>query len=234
MKLIYSMKLKIILFINRECLKIVSCMLFLLSVWLSSCITVFNANQGPNKQFGMPDTQPLQANFHHIPNGIIKPNISSIDLGNIVNMEFAHGKHVLDDVKRILDINVTTYDDENDIKLYLEAASWVGTPYKHAGNSKSGTDCSGLSYAIFKTLYAKNLDRTSDGQYFKNCKRINKSELKPGDLVFFKINGNKISHVGIYLKDNKFIHASSHRGVVVNDLDEKYYLKYYYASGRVK
>ena len=59
-------------------------------------------------------------------------------------------------------------------------------------------------------------------------------ELRTGDLVFFKINNDKISHVGIYLKNNKFIHASSYRGVTVNDLDESYYKKYYYASGRVK
>ena len=52
--------------------------------------------------------------------------------------------------------------------------------------------------------------------------------------MFFNINKGRISHVGIYLKDNKFIHASSYRGVVVNDLDENYYKRYFYAAGRVK
>ena len=83
-------------------------------------------------------------------------------------------------------------------------------------------------------LYAKKLDRRSDGQYYYNCERISNNDLKAGDLVFFKIRGNSISHVGIYLKNNLFIHASVYRGVVVNDLNETYYKKYYFAAGRVK
>jgi lipoprotein Spr len=135
-------------------------------------------------------------------------------------------------IEERLGINIEKGDD---LQLLQELASWVGVPYKHANNDKSGTDCSGLSFAVFKRLYNKSLERSSDGQFFKNCKQINRKTLKMGDLLFFAINKKQIiSHVGIYLKNDKFIHASSVRGVVVSDLNDDYYSKYFYAAGRVK
>ncbi len=135
-------------------------------------------------------------------------------------------------IEERLGINIEKGDD---LQLLQELASWVGVPYKHANNDKSGTDCSGLSFAVFKRLYNKSLERSSDGQFYKNCKQINRKTLKMGDLLFFAINKKQIiSHVGIYLKNDKFIHASSVRGVVVSDLNDDYYSKYFYAAGRVK
>ncbi len=135
-------------------------------------------------------------------------------------------------IEERLGINIENGDD---LQLLQELASWVGVPYKHANNDKSGTDCSGLSFAVFKRLYNKSLERSSDGQFYKNCKQINRKTLKMGDLLFFAINKKQIiSHVGIYLKNDKFIHASSVRGVVVSDLNDDYYSKYFYAAGRVK
>lgn len=124
---------------------------------------------------------------------------------------------------------------DDNIQLLRELASWVGVPYKHAHNDKMGTDCSGLSFAVFKKLYNKNLERSSDGQYIKNCVKVNRTSARTGDLVFFAINNKRqISHVGIYLKNDKFIHASSYKGVVVSDLNDDYYRKYFYAFGRVR
>jgi lipoprotein Spr len=62
---------------------------------------------------------------------------------------------------------------------------------------------------------------------------LNKEELKEGDLVFFKINSRAISHVGVYLGDNKFAHASSSRGVMISNLNEPYWRRYYYKGGRL-
>lgn len=138
----------------------------------------------------------------------------------------------LSNLEEILGFSIDTSDD---LVFLGEVASWVGVPYRHAHHDKSGTDCSGFSYAIYKKLYNKNLDRTSDGQFFKNCTKVSKNKMQQGDLLFFAINkSNKISHVGIYLKDDKFIHASSVRGVVVSSLNDDYYKKYFYAAGRVK
>jgi lipoprotein Spr len=57
--------------------------------------------------------------------------------------------------------------------------------------------------------------------------------MEEGDLVFFKIEGNQVSHIGVYLQNNKFVHATTKKGVIINDLDELYYKKYYFKSGRI-
>jgi cell wall-associated NlpC family hydrolase len=119
-----------------------------------------------------------------------------------------------------------------DKQFIAEVAGWLNVPYKYGGKTKEGTDCSGLSTAIYKNLYNIDLYRSSEDQ-LKNVTLIEKSEVKAGDLLFFKISGGKISHVGIYISKNKFIHASTKRGVVINDLNEDYYIKTFYKCGRV-
>ncbi|MGZ6519803.1 MAG: C40 family peptidase, partial [Bacteroidia bacterium] len=69
---------------------------------------------------------------------------------------------------------------------------------------------------------------------FTQCKVVSKNNLEEGDLVFFKIDGDNISHIGVYLQNNKFVHATTKKGVMVDDLDEDYYKKYYYKGGRIK
>lgn len=114
--------------------------------------------------------------------------------------------------------------------LKKEVEQWLGVPYKYGGTSKSGVDCSGFCGNIFKTVYDINLGRSAQDIY-NQSKPINKNALKEGDLVFFKINSSRVSHVGIYLSDNKFVHASTSRGVMISDLTEAYWTKYYYAAG---
>lgn len=120
--------------------------------------------------------------------------------------------------------------------LYVESAEWIGVPYRYGGNSKNGVDCSGLTCSIYKKVYHKTLRRNSEEQRTKDCKRIAKRKLQEGDLVFFH-NGKKkreASHVGIYLKDKKFIHASTGQGVIVSSLEEPYYKKCWMEGGRVR
>lgn len=120
--------------------------------------------------------------------------------------------------------------------LYLEASRWIGVPYKSGSNNKRGTDCSGLTTQIYKKVYHIRLERNSEGQRKKNCRRVNKKNLKEGDLVFFSSQKRKkeATHAGIYLKNNKFIHASTSQGVIISDLDEAYYRKTWLSGGRVK
>jgi lipoprotein Spr/probable lipoprotein NlpC len=120
-----------------------------------------------------------------------------------------------------------------DRKLIREVSDWIGTPYKYGGSDRNGTDCSGFIMSVYKKVYHIELYRSATDQV-KNTDPVAKRDLECGDLVFFKISGNQVSHVGLYIADNKFVHASSKRGVVVNDLDEDYYKKYYYSAGRVK
>ena len=118
--------------------------------------------------------------------------------------------------------------------LYVESASWLGVPYRGGGNTRQGVDCSGLTSAIYSKVYRKELERNSDDQRKKDCKKVKKGKLREGDLVFFH-NGRKkkkATHVGVYLKDRKFIHASTSRGVIISTLDEDYWKRHWLSGGR--
>ncbi|HWJ91588.1 MAG TPA: C40 family peptidase [Flavisolibacter sp.] len=116
------------------------------------------------------------------------------------------------------------------LSLFRIIDEWMGTRYKLGGSSKDGIDCSALMQILFSSLYAVTLPRTAREQ-FGFSRRISRTELKEGDLVFFNTVGG-VSHVGMYLQNNKFIHASSN-GVTISDLYEDYWLRRFVGVGRV-
>ena len=138
-----------------------------------------------------------------------------------------------DDEWKKLDIKLGRNDNK---ALYKEIKSWLGTPYAGGGHQKQvGTDCSGFVMELYLNVYNMRIERRGSLMYYNNCEPISKDALREGDLVFFHDgSGSRISHVGIYLRDNKFAHASSSRGVVIDDLNAKYYVNHFYAAGRVK
>lgn len=125
-------------------------------------------------------------------------------------------------------------DMKDNHALYVESANWLGVPYRSGGMSKSGVDCSGFTSSVYKKVYRKNLERNSDDQRKKDCKKVKKGKLQEGDLVFFHggRKKKKATHVGIYLKDGKFIHASTRRGVIVSHLGEEYWERHWLSGGR--
>lgn len=125
---------------------------------------------------------------------------------------------------------------ESDIinsKLYGFINEWDGVPYKYAGKDKNGIDCSGLASLLYLKVYKKTIS-TSTKALVDEVKKIKESDLKEGDLVFFNTNGRSISHVGVYLQNHKFVHASTKKGVMISDMNEPYFKKTYVSSGRVK
>ncbi len=118
-------------------------------------------------------------------------------------------------------------------KLYSFIDDWYGTPYKYSGCTKSGVDCSCFTNICYEKVYGRKIARSAN-DLFTACDKISLSEAKEGDLVFFKIGGNKITHVGIFLKKKYFVHASTSMGVIVNSLDEAYYKKYFFCAGKMK
>jgi len=107
---------------------------------------------------------------------------------------------------------------------------WVGTPYLYGGTTKNGTDCSGFVSSVYKEKEGINIPRTSvDG--YKNGKPVNRQDLTIGDLVFFG-EKSKVSHVGIYVGEGKFIHASTSLGVTVTPLSDSYWVPRYMGARR--
>ncbi len=118
--------------------------------------------------------------------------------------------------------------------LIREVSSWMGTPHRYGGTTRQGADCSGFVIDVFRVVYQTNLPRSSSDMA-SHARNISKGQLREGDLVFFRTSGGrKVSHVGIYLSNNKFIHVSSTRGVMVSDLDEPYYVRTFAKAGRVR
>jgi lipoprotein Spr len=129
-------------------------------------------------------------------------------------------------------LNLSNKEIKNN-KLYSFIDDWYGTPYKYAGCQKTGVDCSCFVNILYETVYGKRISRNSN-DIFKECDKISIDEAKTGDLVFFKIGGNTISHVGIYIKNKLFVHSSTSKGVIINDLNEAYYKKYFFCAGKMK
>jgi lipoprotein Spr len=117
--------------------------------------------------------------------------------------------------------------------LYKCINGWLGVKYCYSGDTKKGIDCSGFATAVYHDAFGKSLDGSA-ADIYKEVKPLKRSQLKEGDLVFFKIRKKRVSHIGVYLSNNRFVHASVHEGVVVSDLDEPYYKKYFFKGGRVK
>lgn len=116
--------------------------------------------------------------------------------------------------------------------LYNFIDDWYSAPYKYAGHSKDGVDCSDFVCILYQTVFDRSISGTA-GNLYEQCETVGIDSLKEGDLVFFKIKSNHVSHVGVYLQNNKFVHASVHSGVVIDDLSETYYKKYFYKAGRI-
>jgi lipoprotein Spr len=123
-------------------------------------------------------------------------------------------------------------DATSNLKLYKFIYEWIGTPYRFGGNTKKGIDCSAFTKAIYDKVFNTTILRNS-GDIFGMTTPLSKDELKEGDLVFFRSNGRRISHVGVYLGDNRFAHASSSRGVVISNLNEPYYSRIFFKGGRI-
>lgn len=127
-----------------------------------------------------------------------------------------------------LDVPVETLQNKS---LYDTIEEWWGTPYRLGGTTHKGIDCSAFVQTLMMGVFALQLPRTAREQK-AITEWIPLSDLREGDLVFFNTRGG-VSHVGIYLHNNKFVHASTSGGVMISDLNETYWSRKLLGAGRV-
>ncbi len=119
-------------------------------------------------------------------------------------------------------------------KVLMEIIKYLNTPYKYGGSSKNGIDCSAFTQAVYDNALAVQLDRTARDQYHEGEAIRDRENLEFGDLVFFNTRRRvRPGHVGIYIGDNLFAHASSRHGVIVSSLDDPYYSKRFMGGRRI-
>lgn len=116
--------------------------------------------------------------------------------------------------------------------LYEQYEEWKGTPHGDGGMSKRGIDCSGFMLVTFKSRLGILLPRTTDSQVLMGSS-VKKSQLRTGDLVFFK-TGSFRRHVGVYLEKGKFLHTSSKYGVSISNLNHGYWKSAYWKAKRLE
>jgi cell wall-associated NlpC family hydrolase len=114
-------------------------------------------------------------------------------------------------------------------RLYQQHADWRGTPYRLGGQSRSGVDCSAFVQMTYRDVFGLKLPRTTSQQFLVG-QPISKTDLQAGDLVFFR-NGN---HVGIYLENDRFLHASTRLGVTISSMNNVYWSRKYWRSIRIR
>ncbi len=149
-------------------------------------------------------------------------------IGCVTHPRYRTGGYETRPEVRHLDGSPTTSEN---IKLGLVMQSYLGKPYKGKSKYEEGLDCSHFTRSVFKRYNRSTLPQTAALQY-AGGKEIHFRHIRYGDLIFFKTDKKKVSHVGIYVGDRQFIHASTSRGVIVSHLDEKYWAKRYVGARR--
>lgn len=202
---------------------------------LSSCASLKKGTA--NKK---PATTPATTNNRHIEfiDGIATNrhprNYNSKEVG--ISKNITRGSANLENAQswqfkyaQLLDVPV---EDVLNQKLYSFIDEWWGTPYRLGGKSRDGIDCSGFVNTLMNAVFQLGLSGNSTDLY-SQVKRMPVKDLHEGDLVFFRIHHKRISHVGIYLENNKFVHASTSAGVMISDLQEPYWKRYFAGGGRL-
>ncbi|QRY57458.1 C40 family peptidase [Sphingobacterium siyangense] len=161
---------------------------------------------------------------------VLSSNTHSSNGGVLTDASSARGKTYsgsrLDNYADLLNVSTKKLNPH----LYSFIDNWMGIPHRMGGQTKSGVDCSGFVNLLYIEVYKGNLPRTSrDMEGIVKRKKVDK--LEEGDLVFFSFGRNGIDHVGVYLHNNKFVHVSTRKGVIISDLSDSWYAKTFVDAG---
>lgn len=153
-------------------------------------------------------------------NAVSKPGEEVASIESFTALQFKYAQ--------LLDVEVETITNRT---LFTAIEKWWGTRYRYGGATEKGIDCSAYSSTLAHQIFGLVLPRTARDQY-ANCIKLEKDEMLQGDLVFFNTRGG-ISHVGMYLGNGYFTHASTSIGVTISNLSETYWNKKFVSGGRL-
>ena len=166
--------------------------------------------------------QPVAVNYAKSITPALKAKIKIEGFGieSCTSLQFKYAQLLNMDVESIT--NFTLYN-------FIE--KWWATPYRYGCATQKGIDCSAYSGTLLHDVYGFTATRTARDQY-SGCEKMDRDNLQEGDLVFFKTRRG-VSHVGVYLRNGYFTHASTSSGVMISNLDETYYSKKFIGGGRI-
>jgi len=182
-----------------------------------------SGNPITSNQPNIPSTDKLQLTNDKQQTPLLKPEASHPG-SNIESVSRLQAKYAM-----LLNVEVESITN---LQLYSFINEWFGAPYHMGGNDKDGIDCSGFSCTLLRKIYSVNPPRTAKEQYEAST-HVSKDNLCEGDLVFFNTFGG-VSHVGVYLANGYFVHASTNYGVIISSLSEGYYKEKFIGAGRMK
>lgn len=148
------------------------------------------------------------------------------DVSKAGDIEYSGNK--LDNYAKLLGVNSRQLDGSRD--LYYLIDNWMGIPHRTGGLDRRGIDCSAFVGIVYREVFGKDLPRTSRDMA-EIVKRKYENQLQEGDLVFFSFGGRNIDHVGIYLRNGKFVHVSTSKGVIISNLRDTWYYRYFKRAG---
>lgn len=122
--------------------------------------------------------------------------------------------------------------DEQDARLQEFIKEWLGVRHRIGGRTKNGVDCSGFVGVLYQEIHNTSLPRSSSDIAATVNLKHNREELETGDLVFFCIRGKRVSHVGYYLDNGRFVHSSTSQGVIISSMNEPYWDKNFCGFGK--
>lgn len=228
--------------INYCCIYLISLLLFL-GCSASSSSPRFNNSNSKNEtkesskskvRFSSADTVKTQKNKIEQPQ-ITFPDIPDSSLAEFdelpVETEPVDKSKFIGNIEKLKSYNVPLTTRE---KVLFEVIKFLDTPYKYGGNTENGIDCSAFTKQVFQSSLDVELPRSTREQ-FKVGENISKYDLKFGDLVYFNTTKRSFpGHVGIYLGDDQFVHASRSLGVTVSNLNDPYYKKRFIGARRIE
>ncbi|WP_262247692.1 C40 family peptidase [Parapedobacter soli] len=191
------------------------CCLLAAMFTLTGCLTRKNALP--------PDKAHAPVSRKHTSKGTIITDASSAP------RDVRAGKQLLESYASVLGVDAR---DLNRPELYQFIDDWMGVPHRTGGTTHRGLDCSAFVGLVMKEVYGKSVPRASRDMA-QRVKRKYERQLREGDLVFFSFGRRDIDHVGIYLHNNKFVHVSTSKGVIISDLHDSWYYKYFTRAGTI-